>query len=183
MSTSSCRPRRQDRSAPRGLRRFNGSPAVVQAISPIDSHERATREKPACRAIEDVVEPVAIGPEHHLELGVVPFDIGQDRDLHRVVVVRVIRGELEMPPQLARVGIQRDHRARVEIVTRALCPVEIRTRIADAPVRQVELRVIRPRHPDRTAAVTPGLRIAVCGRVRRARQPGLMPGLSGPGIV
>ncbi|KAF0187433.1 MAG: hypothetical protein FD165_2913, partial [Gammaproteobacteria bacterium] len=70
-----------------------------------------------------------------------PRDVGQYRDLHRVVVVAVVRRELVVPFQLAGVGVERNDGLSVEIVAGTLVGVPVGPRIADAPVREVEFRI------------------------------------------
>ena len=160
--------------SPGGLRGLDRTPAVVERLRPVDRHERPAGQEAARGPVEHVVEAVAVGEQQHLEERVVAGDVRQDRNLHRVVVVRVVRRELEVPAQLPGVGVERHHRAGVEVVARPLGPVVVGTRVAGAPVDQVQLRVVRARQPGRGAAVHPGLRVAVGLRVRRARLPGLV---------
>src|SRR5207247_4110071 len=64
---------------------------------------------------------------------------------------------LIMPFQLARVGVERDHRRGVEIVARPRVAVPIGPRVADAPVGQVRVRIVRTGDPNRSAAGLPGV--------------------------
>src|SRR5439155_26477043 len=68
----------------------------------------------------------------------------------------VVRRELVVPLQLARIGVERDNGVRVEIVAgipRAAIPP--RVGIAGSPEGQVRLRIIRAGHPDGCASVLP----------------------------
>ena len=98
-------------------------------------------------------------PTRHVDAGAAPV-VDQHRDLHRVVVVDVVRRELVVPSKRARVGVERDHRGGVEVVARPLRAGVIGTDIAHAPVGEIELRIVGAGQPDRSAAVLPGLGIA-----------------------
>ena len=64
-----------------------------------------------------------------------------------------MRRELKMPFELAGVGIEREDAIGVEVVARTNGAVEIRGRIAGAPLQSVEPRVIGAGHPGGAAAV------------------------------
>ena len=66
-----------------------------------------------------------------------------------------MRRELEVPLQLARISVQRDHGTRVEVVSRAHLGVPVGPCIPNAPIRQVQRRVIRTGQPDRPATMLP----------------------------
>ena len=93
-----------------------------------------------------------------------------------------MRRELVVPPELAGVRVERDDRIGVEVVAGPLRAVVVGADVADAPVGQVELRIVGARQPDRPAAVLPGLGIAD-GRVGGARSHVSAPGSPGAGIV
>ena len=91
--------------------------------------------------------------------------------LHGIVIELVVRRELVIPFQLAGVGVQRDHRTAVEIVAHADIAVLIRARVADAPIGEVERRIVGARHPYRCAAGLPGIaRPGFVTRLRRGRE-------------
>src|ERR1700730_11857878 len=52
-----------------------------------------------------------------------------------------------MPLELPRVGIQREHAIGVEIVPRTRAAIEIRRRIASAPIQSIKFRVVGSGHP------------------------------------
>ena len=91
-------------------------------------------------------------------------------NLRRVPVELVVRRELIVPLQLARIGIERDHRAAVQVVARPSGAVPVRSGIAGAPVGEVRLGIVRTGHPDRRAAVHP--RVAAPRFVARLAWPG-----------
>ena len=74
-----------------------------------------------------------------------------------------------MPLDLAGLRVEREHRAGIEIVAGAHGRVE-RSRIADAPIDRVQLRIIRAGDPGRSAAQLPGVAL-----------PGIAAGLIGTG--
>src|SRR5579863_8577697 len=78
-----------------------------------------------------------------------------------------MRSELEIPLQFAGVGIQRHYAVAVEIVAAPVATMKIGAGISHAPVGQIRNGIIRPCHPDRGAAVHPGI-----------TGPGLMSGLA-----
>src|SRR5580658_5905820 len=64
-----------------------------------------------------------------------------------------MRGELEIPSQFSRVGVDRQNTRSVEIVARSGISDEIRRRIAGSPIQSVELRIVGAWHPGCAAAV------------------------------
>src|SRR4029077_1655263 len=121
----------------RRLRRGDRPATGIEAARPIDLYEGLAGEKLPRPAIQNIEEAVAIAPEHQLARAAVPIRVGQDRYLHRVIVVGVVRRELEVPLHLARVSVQREYGIRVEIVAEALNGVKIRAGIAGTPVGQI----------------------------------------------
>ena len=67
----------------------------------------------------------------------------------------IVRRELEVPPQPARIDVERHERARVQVVPLAQITVPIRTRVTRAPVEQPQLRIVGTRQPGRSAAMFP----------------------------
>src|SRR5881296_3848463 len=67
----------------------------------------------------------------------------------------IVRDHLEMPLQLARVGIERDRRIRVQIVTLANVSIPVRRRIPSSPDNQVLGGIEGAGHPSWRAAVLP----------------------------
>ena len=121
-------------------------PAVgADLLRPGLVHERLGVKELAVGAIEHVEEAVAIGHHHDLARLAGDREVGEHRNLVRVPVVRVVRRELEVPLQRAGVGVERDERARVEVVALAIVAVEIGVRIAGAPVDEVAARDRRSR--------------------------------------
>src|SRR5215471_15126406 len=69
----------------------------------------------------------------------------------------VMRGELKMPPALARVRVECDHRTTEKVITFAHLAIEIRPRIADAPIQGVRLGIICAGHPGGRPAAAPAI--------------------------
>src|SRR5690349_3148180 len=69
----------------------------------------------------------------------------------------VMRRELEVPLQPARISIESDQRARVEVISWTRIAVPVWSRISDAPVNEIRIRIVRPSHPRRTTASFPGV--------------------------
>ena len=164
-----------------GLRCLDRPAALVQPARPVHLDERLAEQEPAGRALEHVEVAVAVGPQHGLHVGAVPVQIGEHRHLHRIVVVGVVRRELEMPSEPAGVGVERDDRVGVEVVARPLRRIPVGTGVAHAPIREIQIGIVRAGQPDRSAAMLPGLGIAIGLRIGRARLPGLVAGLAGTG--
>ena len=87
----------------------------------------------AGRAIEHVHQAVAIRPQHHLARLPAERDVGEHRHLRRVVVELVVRRELVMPLQLARIGVERDARCRCTGCRRGDCGRPNRARDCRCP--------------------------------------------------
>ncbi len=65
-----------------------------------------------------------------------------------------MRRELEVPLQLAAVGVQSDNRGRIEVVAGPLV-AHPRAAVAGAPVGEVGFWIVVARHPHRRAAGLP----------------------------
>ena len=121
--------------------------------------------------IENVEEAVPVGPKHHFPWLALPFDIGQYRHLHGIVVTLVMRHELVIPFQFARVRIQCEHGVGVEIISRTRVAIPAWIRIPGSPKRKVGFRVIGSSDPNGVAPVligvaSPGIGSRIRGRVR-----------------
>src|SRR5262249_18389036 len=86
-----------------------------------------------------------------------------------VVVIRILRGVLEAPLDLAVVRVDGEHARRPLVVAGAIRDVVVGTGIADALVEGVGLRIVGRGLPDRAAAVLPAV-LAIL--------PGLVAGLA-----
>src|ERR1044071_229330 len=117
-------------------------------------------------AIKHIVEAVAAGDHYQLAAA----GIDQHRHVGRIPVVDIVRSELEMPAELAGIGIQSDQRAGGEIVTLAAIAIVVGAGIAGAPVDQIESRVVGAGDPSGRATGFPAIAL-----------PGVMTGLTGTG--
>src|SRR6185437_11025927 len=102
----------------------------------------------AVGAVHGIADAVAVGVQHQL----LAVDVDHDVLGHRVVIVGVVRRLLEVPLDLAGVGVERQRRIRVEVVAGAEGVVPIRARIADAPVDRVAAWLVGAGDPGRAAA-------------------------------
>src|SRR2546426_4181991 len=73
--------------------------------------------------------------------------IRQHRHVRRVPVMHIMRCELVMPPQLARIRVEREERAGIEVVARPIVAVVVGVWVARAHVHQIERWIIAARHP------------------------------------
>ena len=142
------------------FRRFHArhhqrTPIRPNARRPIHSGVRRSQEEFSVRAIERVEIAIAIGL--HNRLHCLPFDveIDQHRIGHGVPIVRVMWRELEMPLELARVGIDRHQAARVQIVAGAHVAIHARPGVARAPIDQVQIGIVGSGDPCGPAAALP----------------------------
>src|SRR5262249_3901135 len=93
-------------------------------------------------------EAVAIGEHHNLACLPAKGQIAEHRDLRRIPVMNVVRGELVIPFELAGIGIDRQQRASVQIVALPIVAIIIRVRISRAVVHEIQRRVICAGGPD-----------------------------------
>src|SRR5919197_5132888 len=77
---------------------------------------------------------------------------------------------LEMPVELAGLGVESDNGTRVEVIARSFVTTIHWTRIANPHIDQVQFRIVGPRQQGGATAVLPGI-----------AAPGLMAGLAWPG--
>ena len=125
-----------------------GATLIVETLDPGLLHESLGEQELARAAVQQIIEPIAVGPGHHLALLSAKLAVEQDRDLGRVPVVGVVRRELIVPLELSGIGIDGEHGAGVKIVAGAEIAVVVRPRIARSPIDEIQIRVI--------GAVVPG---------------------------
>src|ERR1700733_2337788 len=114
-------------------------------------------QKLACRTVKNVIETVAICLYQQLAHLAVEARIYQYRDLRPIPIHYVVGGELEVPFQLSGIQVDRDHGVGIKVIALAHIAVEIGRGIADAPIEQVQLRIVATREPGRPAAMLPGV--------------------------
>ena len=137
---------------------FQNRPAVrIEAAVPRLRHEGRPREELAVRPIEHVEVAVAIGVHQQLPRLAVEGAIDEHHVLVRVPVVRVVRRELVVPLACAGRRIERDHRTAEQVVALTHGAVVERTRIADRPIHQIEVGIVRAGQPGRAATQLPGI--------------------------
>ena len=146
---------------------------------PIGSREGFADEQLAVLAIKYVEETVAVGEHHHLVRLPCDGEVAEHRDLRRIPVVNVVRGELVMPLEHAGVGIERQERAGVQIVALSIVAIVIRIRVAGAVVDEVQRRV--QALPRRARALARGPDGASTPEHRFDAGPSLAPPLARPG--
>ncbi len=145
-------------------------------------------EKLAGRAIEHVVEAVAIGLRDQLALAAVDRRVEEHERLVRIPVVHVFGRELEVPLHLAGRRIEREHRIGIEVVAGTVVGIPVRRRIAGGPVEKIELGIERAGQPRRAAAGLPAVALAprlgpgLTRRRNRVRAPHQLSGLRVVGI-
>ena len=93
----------------------------------------------AVGAVEHVEVAVAIGLHEQLARPALPGRVDEHERLLRVVVVHIVRRELEMPLQLSGLRIERDDRIGIQVVALPIVADHVRPGIADGPVQRVEL--------------------------------------------
>ena len=78
------------------------------------------KQKLAVGAVQNIEKAVAVSLNHQLARLPFPNSIDERWRSHGVIVMHIVRGELEMPLQLARRWIKRNHRVGVKIVALAI---------------------------------------------------------------
>ncbi len=127
-----------------------------QTFGPVEFiDEWAAVEKLAVRPIEDVVEAVAIRLNEQLSPLSSERRVDEHRNLDCIPVVHIVRRELEIPLQLAGIGIERNHAFGIEVVTFPYFAIEIGRGIADSPVNKIQFRVVAAGQPCVAAAGLP----------------------------
>ena len=84
----------------------------IEPLGPRFFHEGNAGDEFAVRAIEDVIETVAIREADELALLPIDLRVEENGRLIRIPIVIFVRRVLEIPFQLAGVGIDRDQRSR-----------------------------------------------------------------------
>src|SRR5580698_2182546 len=134
------------------LRRIRDRAAVfINSERPIYRSKRNGQQTFSVGAVEHEEVSVTRGLHQHLPRLPAEFPIDQPRDLYSIPVVSIVWRSLKGPHQLTRVGIERDYRAGVEIVTGPGRTVQNRGGIARTPVNQIEIGIVCPGHPGHAA--------------------------------
>src|ERR1039458_6695755 len=85
----------------------------------------------------------------------VPIRVDQYGNFSCVPVVQVVGRKLVIPLQGSTIRIKGYHAVGVEIVSLARLPIPIGGGVANPPIKQVQLRIVRAGKPCRTAAYLP----------------------------
>src|SRR5262249_32972964 len=114
-------------------------------------------------AVERVVVAVAREVGYDLALLTIDVDVIEHFRARRVEIPMLVRGLLEVPGDLAGVGVERDGRGRVEIVARPELRIKAREGIAGPVEEEIGGRVVGRRLPHAAAAHAPGIVIILPG--------------------
>ena len=125
----------------------------------------------AVGAVESVVEAIATEVAKNLARLAVDRDVVEHLRADFVVIELIVWRVLEIPDDLAGVGVDGQGRVRVKIVARPILGIEHRSRLAGAPVHQVGRWVVGSDIPE---GATPGLPGVVVVR------PGFVAGFAWP---
>src|SRR5207244_5925223 len=99
-------------------------------------------QKLAIRPVENVKKSVTVCLHQQVTNYAVLFGIQQDRSFSSVIVIHVMRGELEIPFQFTRIGIEGQHASGVEIVAGTRVSDKIRSCITGCPIQSVEFWIV-----------------------------------------
>src|SRR5260370_110069 len=93
--------------------------------------------------VQDKEVSIARRLRHQLSLLAIELAVKKYRSLHSIPIVRVMWRGLEIPRQLAGIGIYRDNRFGVQIVSATAFAGHHRLRIPGAEVIKVQRRIVR----------------------------------------
>src|SRR4029077_355744 len=111
----------------------------------------------AVGSVDGVAKAVAIRLERQLERLALHGDISEHRLGNAVIIEGIVGRVLEVPLDLAGVSVESNGAVSVEVVAWPISTVPVRPWIADAPIDQIELGVVRAGNPGRPAARLPGV--------------------------
>src|ERR1041385_9260623 len=98
------------------------------------------------------------------------MNVREHRLLYGIPVMIVPGRKLEMPAELSGQSVQSHDTVRIEVVAGSLTAFEDGCRVADAPVQEVQFRVVRPGCPRWRSTGPPGVtRPGIVSRLPRAR--------------
>ena len=150
---------------------------LVQSFGPGDLRERLAGDELAGDAVDHVVEPVLVGLHQHLALLAPDGHVGQQQLLDAVVIPGIAGHHLEIPFQLAGIGLHGENRSQVEILL-ALGLAQLfgpGAAVAGADVEQIGVGIVGHAVPDRAAAAE--LPIVARPGFRGFLQRGILEGL------
>src|SRR2546423_10139482 len=131
----------------------NGPALRVNGFRPIQLfYERNGREEFPVGAIENVEETVAVGLDQQLSGLALVGNVEKNGSFRGVKVEKVVRSELEIPFELAGIGVEGENAIGIKIVAGAGRSVKIGRGIAGAPKDGVEGGIVSAGHPGGAAA-------------------------------
>src|SRR5579864_1443342 len=149
--------------------RENRTTRSVYVFGPIQFlHERSRVQKSSIGPVENIEKAIPVGLYQQASPRAALLRIHQDRGFIRIVVVQIVRRELEVPFQFARIGVESQHASRIKIVAGAGVSHKVRRRITGCPIQSIEFRIIGTGHPGRPTSV----KIGIVGPTRGAKLPG-----------
>src|SRR6185436_11491455 len=90
----------------------------VEALGPVELFEELFAEKQLpVSAVEHIEKTIAIGLQQKLARLALPLGIDEHGRLLRVPVVNIVRRELEIPPELSCLRLQRKDRIAIQVVS------------------------------------------------------------------
>ncbi len=138
----------------------------IDALGPVQILDvlRGTDER-AVGTVERVEEAIAAKMTQHFPRLAVDRDVVDHLRADLVIVVHVVRRVLEIPDDLAGVGVDGEGRVGVEIVARPVFGIEHRRRLTGTPIQEVGRRVISSDIPEGATAGLPSVMVVSPGLV------------------
>src|SRR6185437_2642883 len=133
--------------------------AFIETREPVGRHEWLRQKSLAVGAIEHEEHSIFIGLREHFPRLALEGFVKENGRHHRIPIMRIVRRALKIPNQFSSVRIERNDRAGIKIRAHARVAIFHRMRIASAPVKQIEFRIVRARQPSHTAAASDHVRI------------------------
>src|SRR5262249_3060796 len=155
-----------------------GAAVRIHARGPSLIDEGSGEQVLARGAVEDKEKGIAAGLREKFPRLAFELSIEQNGSFDRVPVVDVVRRRLKGPDKFARVRIERNDGASVEIVAGPIGACQHRIGIAGAPIKKIEVGIVSSGHPGHAAAVEDG--VAVSWPSLRARLAGIGLGVPAP---
>ena len=103
--------------------------------------------------IENIEEAITVRLQQKMADLAVVFKIHEHRRFIRVIVIYVVRGELEMPFYFSGIGVNGENAGGVKVVAGPVVTDKIGCRIARRPIQGIEFWIIGTGHPCRAPSV------------------------------
>lgn len=131
-----------------------GTPGSIDSVGPGNFFKKGRRPQELASApVQNIEKSVAVGLQEQVTCASIFFDVHQHGCLISVVVIDVVRSELEIPFQLPGSGIDGENACRIKIVAGPHGAIEVRGGVTSRPVQGVEFWIVGAGHPGRGAAV------------------------------